>query len=132
MTIHSTVSNIPVSADQIVAFLKIPVNILKILPGDRIENTASDELGCSFRIKGLADISIELDSADVKKVAYRSKGDKPFSFVLTFNIEEAGSNTNLNIDLDADVNAFMGAMIKAPLENFLNELVKKLSEHFES
>lgn len=113
-------------------FLAQPNNLIEILPQDRIEDWKSDDDKCSFKIKGLAHISLKLVSKEADKVIYASASDKPFAFELVVRMEEKDeSNCDLSASFDADVNAFMGTMLKGPLTNFLNSLGESIKQKFD-
>ena len=113
------------------AFLAVPANLVHILPSDRIEQWESDERGCSFKIKGLAHINIQLESSDDESViCYRSQGEKPFKFTLNVLVKPKDSGSTVSANFDADVNSFMSAMLKKPLTNFLNHLGEAIQSKF--
>ena len=110
-------------------FLAVPSNLLEILPQDRIENWRTEGATCAFKIKGLADIQLQLASSSANEVVYASASEKPFEFKLI--IQAKGTeNTELSATFDADVNTFMAMMLKAPLTNFLNSLGEELSKRY--
>ncbi|MEZ4721242.1 MAG: hypothetical protein R2813_05125 [Flavobacteriales bacterium] len=123
--------NISMANATVADFLAIPSNLQEILPQDRIEDWKSDKDKCSFKIKGLAHISLKLVSHEPHCVVYASDSDKPFAFELIVNMDETGNQScDLSASFDADVNSFMGAMLKSPLTNFLNSLGEALKQKF--
>lgn len=112
------------------SFLAVPANLYEILPQDRIEGWKSDDTGCSFKIKGLAQISLKLDTADRASVVYVSASEKPFSFFLRIYTQPSDDQTTLNAEFEADVNAMMGMMLKTPLTNFLNSLGEAIQRKY--
>ena len=112
------------------AFLSEPSNLYEILPQDRIENWNVNGNQCSFKIKGLADIALKLESATDTQVTYVSTSEKPFSFKLIVLLEESPNGATISAKFDADVNSFMGMMLKTPLTNFLNSLGKALNQKY--
>jgi hypothetical protein len=112
-------------------FLSQPSNLKLILPEDRIENWKESDDGCSFKIKGLAEIRLRLEDSDDGEVIYASASDKPFPFKLVVGLgEDQDGGSEINAFFDADVNSFMGAMIKTPLTNFLNALGSAIKNRF--
>jgi hypothetical protein len=111
-------------------FLANPANLEGILPTDRIENWRLIDQGCAFKIKGLADISIVLGARAEDAIQYRSSSDKPFDFTLEVRAT-TGQPTMLQAFFHADVNSFMGMMLKSPLTNFLNTLGEGLKRRFD-
>lgn len=125
-------SSFSVNVDQktLMAFLSVPANLLEILPADRIEDWKSEGETCSFKIKGLAGISLRLSKGDDNSVVYVSNADKPFQFTLKVQIADKETGSEVDAVFDADVNAFMGAMLKSPLTNFLNGLGQSIKDKF--
>lgn len=124
--------NISQANNSVAEFLAVPANLHEILPQDRIEDWKSDAGKCSFKIKGLANISLKLVSNEPYRVVYASDSNKPFSFELVINLEPTGDQScDLSASFDADVNSFMGAMLKSPLTNFLNSLGEALKQKFD-
>ena len=108
-------------------FIAIPANLIEILPEDRIEHWKSDGDKCSFKIKGLAHISLKLKSAKSDEVIYASDAEKPFSFEMIIKLKNVEGKTKVDSEFHAEVNGFFGTMLKAPMTNFLNHLGKALS-----
>ncbi len=111
-------------------FLAQPANLHEILPQERIENWKIDGDQCSFKIKGLADIALKLENATDSEVTYVSTSEKPFPFKLIVMLNEAEGGSSISAKFDADVNSFMGMMLKTPLTNFLNSLGKALNRKY--
>ncbi|MDP4762111.1 MAG: hypothetical protein NWR97_00550 [Salibacteraceae bacterium] len=112
-------------------FLSVPSNLLEILPADRIEDWKSECDTCSFKIKGLAHISLKLSSKSNTQVVYANTSDKPFAFRLNINANDAGNaNSNLDASFDADVNSFMSMMLKKPLSAFLDSLGEAIQKKY--
>jgi len=115
---------------EVSQFLATLANLYDILPQDRIENWNVNGDQCSFKIKGLADISLKLESASENQVIYASTTEKHFSFKLIVMLDDATNGSSISAKFDADVNSFMGMMLKTPLTNFLNSLGKALNRKY--
>jgi len=102
--------------------LSDPKNLIEILPKERIEDWKADDQSCSFKIKGLAAIYLILESADSNRVVFKSNTEKPFTFKLIVDLQNNDDVTDLSAQFDAEVNSFLGTMLKGPLTNFLNHL----------
>lgn len=112
-------------------YLGQPANLVEILPADRIEDWKTEGDSCSFKIKGLAHISLKLAEKSASKVVYSNTSEKPFPFNLIINTKDAGNNsTSLDAAFDADVNSFMGMMLKGPLSAFLNSLGEAIQKRY--
>lgn len=127
---NSETYSLSASQTEVSQFLAEPSNLYEILPQDRIENWTVNGDQCSFKIKGLADIALKLESATNTEVIYASTSEKPFSFKLIVMLDEAASGSSISAKFDADVNSFMGMMLKTPLTNFLNSLGKALNQKY--
>lgn len=128
-TFQSESHAVNTASSEVSAFIGVPSNLIEILPADRIENWKTTEDGCSFKIKGLAEISLKLESATDEKVVYASASDKPFPFKLSVS-SQGDSPCTVQAAFDADVNSFMSMMLKTPLTNFLDSLGKALTEKY--
>lgn len=114
---------------KIIDFVSIPKNLIDILPKDRVEDWEGNNESCSFKIKGLAHISLGVHEVSEDHVILISKSEKPFAFKLILTLHsnlENDNSSDLSAMFDADVNSFMGAMLKTPLTNFLNHLGEQL------
>ena len=127
---NSETYSLSTSRTEVSQFLAEPSNLYEILPQDRIENWNVNGDQCSFKIKGLADIALKLESATNTEVIYASTSEKPFSFKLIVMLDEATSGSSISAKFDADVNSFMVMMLKTPLTNFLNSLGKALNQKY--
>jgi len=107
-----------------------PSNLKDLLPADRIEDWNETEETCSFKIKSLAHIFLRIKDITDQKVVYTSDAEKPFPFDLNIHITASGDTCSIKADFDADVNGFMGMMLKQPLTNFLNSLGEAASKKF--
>lgn len=117
------------SSETLSSFLSSPENLYEILPQDRVENWKVNGDQCSFKIKGLAEISLQLESSSVNEVIYTSTSDKPFAFKLIIKAQGDGPSS-LSATFDADVNSFMSMMLQTPLTNFLNSLGVALTKKY--
>lgn len=123
--------DIQTTSQSLVEFLSVPSNLLEILPQDRIEDWKTEGDSCSFKIKGLAHISLKLSSKNTEQVVYANTAEKPFPFRLNINAKDAGDQkANLNASFDADVNSFMSMMLKKPLTAFLDSLGEAIEKKY--
>lgn len=118
------------SKQDIYLFLSDFNNFESLLPQDKVEKWTSTDKTCSFRIKGMADIGMEIaDQKEFDEINIVSKGKVPFNFKLDVylkGLEEDKCTAYLLFS--GDINPFMKMMIEKPLTNFFNMLVKKLAE----
>ena len=97
---------------------------------EQVEDWVSTEQDCSFSIKGLASLGMELrEKMPDKQITFVRKGKAPFDFTLFCNMTETGpEQTELQLVFDADMNPFLKMMAEKPLTSFLNILVRKYRE----
>jgi hypothetical protein len=130
-TFESEIFSINSKNAFIARFLSDPQNLNQILPSDHISDWSADEFGCSFKIKNLAHIYLKLSNVESSKVVFVSNDERPFSFELVISIQPNGKDSsNLSASFIADVNTFMGAMLKTPLTNFLNSLGNQIKKKY--
>lgn len=130
---ESDIFSINADSPSIIHFVSVLKNLIEILPQDRVEDWHADDESCSFKIKGLAHISLELEERTNSQVVLKSKSDKPFDFKLILSVNQSPDNQNssdMSAKFDADVNSFMGAMLKSPLTNFLNHLGEQIKRKY--
>jgi carbon monoxide dehydrogenase subunit G len=101
----------------------------KLMP-EQVINWQSTRDECSFTIKGMADLSMKIESSTpFSNLKYVSKDDKPFGFSLIAKLGAKDINsTVVQFVLSADLNPFLKMMAVRPLQNFVNLLAGKLKE----
>ena len=122
MTIKSDEYAVKTNAENVLAFVSKPANLIQLLPQDQIENWASTEQGCSFKIKGLAHITLAVGEITSNQIVYKSAAEKPFPFKLIFIRGQSLDGSTIIAEFNPEVNAFMATMLKSPMTNFLNHL----------
>jgi len=108
-------------------FIKIGnLNNLKDIMPSSIKDFESTETTCSFKMKGMPTLSLELDEkipfSKISLIAKRSQ--VPFS--LECFIKEKNEKCQVNLEINAEVNMMMKMMIEKPLKQFLDVLAKKM------
>jgi predicted pyridoxine 5'-phosphate oxidase superfamily flavin-nucleotide-binding protein len=130
MTIKSDEYAVKTNAENVLAFVSKPANLIEILPQDRIENWASTEQGCSFKIKGLAHITLAVGEITSNQVVYNSAAEKPFPFKLIITIGQSENGSTIFAEFNPEVNVFMATMLKSPMTNFLNHLGQSIQAKY--
>lgn len=120
------------SDKTIFSFLTNFNNFEKLMP-EQIINWVSDEDSCSFTIKGMAQLGMRINQKEpYSKIVIVADGKVPFQFELICLLNFVGlEQTETQFVFIADLNPMLKMMAKAPLENFVNLLVKKLKEMFD-
>ncbi len=103
-------------------------NFQSLMP-DQITNWQSDKDSCSFVIQGMANISLAFsEKVPHTLIKLIPEGKVPFSFGLTIKLSEQDVNTNVKVDVDANLNPMMAMMAKRPLENLVNVMAGNINE----
>jgi carbon monoxide dehydrogenase subunit G len=132
MKLETTARTITASSAEIFAFLSDLNNLESMMP-EQVINWKSDTDSCSFTIKGMSDMSLEVrERLPESKVVMGSKGSKPFPFTLSSLIENQGDKSVVQLVFEGDVNPFLKMMIEKPLSNFFNLLLDGLARKFNS
>jgi carbon monoxide dehydrogenase subunit G len=130
-TIETNHQEVNGSTQEVFEFLSDFNNFEHLLPQDRVENWSSTADACSFRIKGMADIGMEIeDKTPHSAINIKSKGKVPFDFKLNVVLKETeqANQSVVYMVFSGDINPFMKMMVEKPLRNFFNMLVAKLAE----
>ncbi len=132
MTINSEPRIVNASDVDIFSFL-IDFNNFQILMPEQIISWQSTEDSCSFTIKGMAEIKMEIqEKTPHSKIVISSQANLPLSFDLRWEINSLESEkSQAQLIFDGKINPMISMMVKTPLQNFINVLVQKLCEHFE-
>ncbi|MEZ5173057.1 MAG: SRPBCC family protein [Bacteroidia bacterium] len=130
MKLETPVKTISGSSSSIFAFLSDLNNLESMMP-EQVINWKSDADKCSFTIKGMSDMQLEVrERVPESKVVMASGSSKPFPFTLTSEINPNGENADVKLVFDGDVPIFMKMMIERPLSNFFNLLLEGLEKKF--
>ncbi|MDR1725669.1 MAG: hypothetical protein LBR28_04690 [Bacteroidales bacterium] len=134
MKIESKVVEIVKSNKDIFEFLSDFTHFSILLP-DKVENWKATKENCSFTIKGLTDFGMKI--SDTKPYSFITitndeQVPMPIKFVFNWKLMQSEKSCSVQACFDLDVNPMMGMMIKKPVSDFVNILVDKLKEKFES
>lgn len=133
MKIEGKRVSISANRNKVYDFLSDFNNYEKLMP-EQIENWKSTSEGCSFTIKGMADLSLKFENLEKpSKLCIVPDGKAPFKFSLNVVLEEDVLNeqkTTAGVDVDADMNPMLAMMAKRPLENLVNIMAENLNKVF--
>lgn len=125
-TLESKIVSLPKSAEEAFSFTSNFNNFGKLMP-EQVINYQSTESTCSFTIQGMASLSMQHEKLiPSSEIVIIPNGKVPFDFKLFVLFTEKGSESNVQIKMDADLNPFLKMMAEKPLTNFLNLLAEKL------
>ncbi|KXK46233.1 MAG: SRPBCC family protein [Bacteroidetes bacterium] len=110
---------------KVFEFLSDCNNLQQLMP-EQVTDWQSTVDDCSFTIKGMASLGMEISERNASsQVKIVRKGKAPFDFIMYYNLVPVGSDqTKVQIVFDADLNPFLKMMAEKPLKNFLNTLAE--------
>lgn len=123
--IESDALTINKTPEEVFNFLSDCNNLQKLMP-EQVTDWQSTSNDCSFTIKGMASLGMEIaEKNPSSQIKVARKGKAPFDFNMFYNMVpvEGSKSTKLQIAFDADLNPFLKMMAEKPLKNFLNILV---------
>lgn len=128
-TFTSEQTTINRSAEYVFRFLSDFNNFGKLLP-PQVTDWECDTESCSFNIQNMATLKLRYDvkqpNAHIKMV---SEGKSPFAFDLQCFIADTSDQTcEVQLELNAKLNAMIKMMAAKPLANFIDILAVKLKE----
>jgi len=130
LTIHPR--SMATSADQVLAFFSDLQNLESLMPDSVSQFEASSER-CFFKLGNLGRIGLERCSSgdSDSAVLLRTVDNKPFAVDLKLHLNPISTQeTEVGMQVQADMNPFMQMMAAKPLEQFLGHLLKKLAERY--
>ncbi len=127
MNISSDWKSINGSADQVYDTLSDLRNMGKFMP-EQITNWEAEKDRCSFKIQGMASLSLRLEEQIPRqRLRLIPEGKSPFEFELLFHLcEISPASTEVKVEVAADLNPMMAMMAKKPLQNLVDAIGKKL------
>lgn len=107
-------------------------NFNELLP-EQVTNWKVSGNTCSFTLRGMADISLTISKKQpFTIVVYSSLNPSPFPFDLTFTLQQEGNHTQVTCEFQGELNAMLQMLARSPLQNFVNMVVERLRQYFES
>ena len=101
-------------------------NLKEIIPSS-IKDFESTESTCSFKIKGMPALNLELgEKIPFSKISLIAK-DSQVPFSLDCMIIEKGKQCQASLEINAKLNMMMKIMVEKPLTQFLDVLASKMA-----
>lgn len=126
-TLETDIVKINASDESIFNLLKDLRNYEVLFPAEKIKNWTATEKACSFLLKGMSTIEMEVKSLQSPENIKLKSGTKaPFKFDIDIVIEASKEEENLTalqLIFKAEMNAFVKMMVEKPLTAFFNKLV---------
>lgn len=129
--IKSNTQTINAAATRIFDFISDFNNLEKLMP-EKVIDWSSTMTTCTFTIQGMATLNMKQgQNKSNELVQMLSDGKNPFSFDLNTHMASKGEgNTEVYLQLNADMNPMLSMMAKKPLQNFVNILAEELAKQF--
>lgn len=127
LKVESKVGKIPKKDEKVYNFLTDFNNFKNFIPDNQIKNWESTTDTCKFDLDPIGKIGFKIIEKEpyklIKVVGFESKID----FTLWIQLKHAHENdTKIKITLHANLNPFMAAFAKKPLQNFVDLLIEKM------
>lgn len=128
-TFNSEQVNIARNNRLIFDFLSDFNNFESLMP-PQVSDWSSDSEHCSFNIQNMATLGMRYESkTPFNRIKIVSEGKSPFNFDLQCFLEPSeNDSTNVELQLNAELNMMLKMMASKPLANFINILARQLKE----
>ncbi len=102
------------------------------IPKDQVENWQSTQDSCSFNLKGIGEVAMEIVERQPNKLVKLSNaGSSKFSFNFWIQLKQTGpDDTRLKLTMDVELNAMMKMVAKKPLTKFITTLTDQIADVF--
>ncbi len=131
VSFKSPLKPVPATVDEVYTFISDLRNFESLMP-DQVEKWSAERDRCEFTISGLSTFSMEIVERNKDKVVLTSGDITPVDFELKCNIIESKEETQVEIELDADLSPMIKMMASRPLQNLVDIMAEKLGEQFKS
>jgi hypothetical protein len=131
-TIESKQLELNATSEDLIAFVRNTDNLIDIFPKERIENWDSKKETCSFKIKGLVKITLDVNNVGADKIVFASGEGSPFDFTLSFLVIGNEKPTEGKLVFEGDMNPMLSMMATKPLTNFFNMIIENLQARYSS
>ena len=102
------------------------LNNLKDIMPSQIEDFKSTETTCSFKMKGMPKLALEItEKIEFSKISLTAI-DSQVPFSLNCLITEKGEQCQARLEINAELNIMTKMMVEKPLTQFLNALASKM------
>jgi carbon monoxide dehydrogenase subunit G len=123
--IESRTGKVRASEEKVYTFLSNFNNFRKLIPEDKVKDWESTEDTCSFNVEGIGRFGLRIIEKEPNKLIKITSDDKtPVNFFLWTQIKEVETDdSRLRITVEVNVNPIMAALIKSPLQTFVDSLI---------
>lgn len=130
-TFESEVREVNASCGEVFGFLSDFRNFESLMP-EQVVKWQATETSCSFRIQGVSDLSMRMDSkAADRNIHIVSEGDNPVDFSLDFFLQKKGEEScQVSVVFEAGLNPFVKSVASRPLQSLVDLMAKKIQERY--
>ncbi len=130
MKIESHVGKIEENEDKVFSFLSDLRNLESLVPKEKLTTWEFHEDRCKLGIAGIGEIELLLVEKEPCKLIKLASGNaSPYSFNLWIQLKQMEEkDTRTRLTLQADLNPFLQAMARNPLQKFVDTLVDEMAK----
>jgi carbon monoxide dehydrogenase subunit G len=128
MKIESRTGIIPENEDKIFAFLSNLNHLEPLIPKEKLSSWEFQENSCRLGITGIGEIGLRiLEKEPCKLIKLGSGEDSTYAFTLWIQLKQISEkDSRVKLTLHANLNPFLQAMAKKPLQIFVDTLVERM------
>ena len=117
------------SQEKVFTYLSDFRNFSGLLPKERLNDLEISREKIRFGLQGLGTVGLMIrDKIPFSLMTITATEDSSADFTFNVHIHEAGSNqSEVKLNLEARLNLFLEMMAKAPLQQFVDMIVDKLT-----
>lgn len=116
------------NAQDVYDFLMNVENFEQIMPESKQKFEKLSDEKFLFQLKGMPEIVLKQKESTAPSTVVLGAASDKLPFTLTANIEDNGTDADVQLVFDGQFNAMMGMMIKGPIQNFINALSENLAK----
>lgn len=128
---ESSTKTILADRKQVFEFLSDINNFATLIPEGKVRDFESGRDYARFHIDGLGEVGIRIVTENpYETITFGSEGSVPFGFSLQVNLSGTDPGlTVMNLSMEADLNVMMKMMARKPLEDGIEMVASRLTEH---
>jgi hypothetical protein len=129
MNLESPTVTVNKTAEDVFEFLTKVENFEQLMPDSKQKFEKINDSRFLFQLKGMPELVLDQkESTSPSQVVLGAASDK-LPFTLTADIVDTGDGkSTAKLTFDGQFNAMMSMMIKNPIQNFINTLIKNIGE----
>lgn len=127
-TFESRTGKVKYSARDVYHFASDIRNFKQFIPEGNISEVVINKESCSFRVNMFGTVRITIaEKSEFYRIVFSGNAMMLNEFSLVLNIEEAGSSeTDVRVNVNAELNPILKLMAEEPLKKFLETLINEM------